>query len=109
MKLAIGRLVNGSSCDRINMVIKDLDLEPKVDAMMREFLDSSWWKELSVGLDPRTKVRGMSIRFAPADGVEWERYHVVPYGELNGILVALVARFGVISKSTDRIRVSYGG
>ncbi|GKA81653.1 reverse transcriptase domain-containing protein [Tanacetum coccineum] len=34
---------------------------------------------------------------------------VVPYGELNGIPVALVARFGVVSKSTDRILVSHGG
>ncbi|GKA14413.1 hypothetical protein Tco_0694059 [Tanacetum coccineum] len=32
---------------RIDMVIKDLDLEPKIDAMMRGFLDPSWWKELS--------------------------------------------------------------
>nr|GEU61209.1 reverse transcriptase domain, reverse transcriptase zinc-binding domain protein [Tanacetum cinerariifolium] len=47
MKLATGRLGNGSSCNGINMVIKDLDFEPKVDAMMRDFLDSSWWKELS--------------------------------------------------------------
>ncbi|GKG32102.1 hypothetical protein Tco_0427052, partial [Tanacetum coccineum] len=37
-KLTTGRLVNGSSCDRIDMVIKNLDLEPKVDAMMRDFL-----------------------------------------------------------------------
>ncbi|GKA11784.1 MAK10-like protein [Tanacetum coccineum] len=47
-KLAIGRLVNGSPCDRIGMIIEDLDLEPKIDAMMREFLESpSRWKELS--------------------------------------------------------------
>nr|GFB26503.1 hypothetical protein [Tanacetum cinerariifolium] len=45
--LATGRLVSGSSCDGIDMVVKDLDLEPKVDAMMRKFLDPSWWKELS--------------------------------------------------------------
>nr|GEW44259.1 hypothetical protein [Tanacetum cinerariifolium] len=32
-------LVNGSPCDRIDMIIKDLDLEPKIDAMMRDFLD----------------------------------------------------------------------
>ncbi|GJX46259.1 hypothetical protein Tco_0271449 [Tanacetum coccineum] len=38
-KLTTGRLVNGSSCDRIDMVIKNLDLEPKIDAMMRDFLD----------------------------------------------------------------------
>ncbi|GKA28968.1 hypothetical protein Tco_0715213 [Tanacetum coccineum] len=47
MKLATGRLVNGSSCDGIDMVIKDLDLDLKVDAMMRDFLDPSRWKELS--------------------------------------------------------------
>ncbi|GJR32080.1 hypothetical protein Tco_1108312 [Tanacetum coccineum] len=38
-----------------------------------------------------------------------KRYHVVPYGELNGVPVALVARFGVVSKSTDRILISHGG
>nr|GEV75904.1 hypothetical protein [Tanacetum cinerariifolium]GEV77874.1 hypothetical protein [Tanacetum cinerariifolium] len=32
---------------RIYMVIKDLDLEPKIDAMMRNFLNSSRWEELS--------------------------------------------------------------
>ncbi|GJR78763.1 hypothetical protein Tco_0149548 [Tanacetum coccineum] len=37
MKLTTGQLVNGSSCDGIDMVIKNLDLEPKVDAMMRDF------------------------------------------------------------------------
>ncbi|GKD19676.1 hypothetical protein Tco_1208834 [Tanacetum coccineum] len=42
-------------------------------------------------------------------GVRMKRYHVIPYEELDGIPVALVARFGVISKSTDRILVSYGG
>nr|GEW97362.1 hypothetical protein [Tanacetum cinerariifolium] len=46
-KLTTGRLVNGSSCSGIDMVIKDLDLEPKVDAMMREFLEPSQWNELS--------------------------------------------------------------
>ncbi|GJZ05800.1 hypothetical protein Tco_0539593 [Tanacetum coccineum] len=47
MKLAIGRLVNGSSCNGSDIVIKDLDLEPKIDAMMGDFLDPSWCKELS--------------------------------------------------------------
>ncbi|GKF24677.1 hypothetical protein Tco_0076999 [Tanacetum coccineum] len=47
MKLATGRLIDGSSYDEIDMVIKDLDLEPKIDAMMRDFLDPSRWKELS--------------------------------------------------------------
>ncbi|GJV47558.1 hypothetical protein Tco_1437770, partial [Tanacetum coccineum] len=40
-KLTTGRLVNGSSCDGIDMVIKKLDLEPKVYAMMRDFLEIS--------------------------------------------------------------------
>nr|GEZ52198.1 hypothetical protein [Tanacetum cinerariifolium] len=38
-ELTIDRLIDGSSCDGIDMVIEDLDLEPKVDAMMRDFLE----------------------------------------------------------------------
>ncbi|GKF01173.1 hypothetical protein Tco_0028096, partial [Tanacetum coccineum] len=38
-KLAIDRLVNVLSCDGIDIVIKDLYLEPKIDAMMRDFLE----------------------------------------------------------------------
>ncbi|GJX28767.1 retrovirus-related pol polyprotein from transposon TNT 1-94 [Tanacetum coccineum] len=108
MKLTIDRLVNGSSCGGIDMVIKDLDLEPKVDAMMRGFLVPSRWKELrketssrvspqvlrnprDVGLDPRTKVRGISIRLHQPDGVRSKRHHCVPFGELNGVPIALVA------------------
>ncbi|GJY21008.1 hypothetical protein Tco_0393574 [Tanacetum coccineum] len=45
MKLTIGRLVNGSSCDGIDMVIKNLDLEPK--DIIVEFCGPSRWKELS--------------------------------------------------------------
>ncbi|GJR96822.1 hypothetical protein Tco_0268996 [Tanacetum coccineum] len=41
------------------------------------------------------------------DGIGSMRYHIVAYGELNGIPVALVDRFGVISKSTDGILVSH--
>ncbi|GJZ66549.1 hypothetical protein Tco_0623245 [Tanacetum coccineum] len=40
-KLTTGRLVNGSSYDGIDMVIKNLDLEPKIDAMIRDFLEIS--------------------------------------------------------------------
>nr|GEX89203.1 reverse transcriptase domain-containing protein [Tanacetum cinerariifolium] len=43
------------------------------------------------------------------DGVGSKKYHVVPYGEFDGIPVVFVARFGVISKSMDRILVSHGG
>nr|GEV88771.1 hypothetical protein [Tanacetum cinerariifolium] len=46
-KLTTGRLVNGSSYKGSDMVIKYLDLEPKIDAMTRDFLDPYWWKELS--------------------------------------------------------------
>ncbi|GJR46201.1 hypothetical protein Tco_1314304 [Tanacetum coccineum] len=38
-QLTTGRLIDGSSCGGIDMVIKDLDLEPKIDAMMWDFLD----------------------------------------------------------------------
>ncbi|GKB46930.1 hypothetical protein Tco_0897683 [Tanacetum coccineum] len=47
MKLTTGRLIDSSYRGRNDMVIKDLDLEPKIDAMMRDFLDPSRWKELS--------------------------------------------------------------
>ncbi|GJZ52286.1 hypothetical protein Tco_0606801 [Tanacetum coccineum] len=47
MKLTSSRLVDGSSCGGIDIVIKDLDLKPKIDAMMRDFLNLSRWKELS--------------------------------------------------------------
>nr|GEW69796.1 hypothetical protein [Tanacetum cinerariifolium] len=66
-------------------------------------------KNAGVGLDPQTEVYGMSIRLHQPDGVESKRYHIASYGELNGIPVSLVARFGVIFKGTDRIHVSYGG
>ncbi|GKC83281.1 hypothetical protein Tco_1138998, partial [Tanacetum coccineum] len=38
-KLATGRLIDGSFYDVIDMVIKDLYLEPKIDAMMRDLLE----------------------------------------------------------------------
>ncbi|GJT59515.1 hypothetical protein Tco_1003048 [Tanacetum coccineum] len=48
-KLATGQLVNGSSCDGIDMVIKNLDMETKVYAMdiVVEYYGPSRWKELS--------------------------------------------------------------
>nr|GEZ79781.1 retrovirus-related Pol polyprotein from transposon TNT 1-94 [Tanacetum cinerariifolium] len=48
--LTIVRLIDGSSCGGIDMVIKDLDLELNINAMMRDFwkfCNPSWWKELS--------------------------------------------------------------
>nr|GEZ88234.1 hypothetical protein [Tanacetum cinerariifolium] len=32
-------VIEGESCDGIDMVIKNLDFEPKIDAMMRDFLE----------------------------------------------------------------------
>ncbi|GKG06525.1 hypothetical protein Tco_0329494, partial [Tanacetum coccineum] len=46
MKLTTARLIDGSSCGGIDMVIKYLDLGSKIDAMMKDFLDPSRWKEL---------------------------------------------------------------
>ncbi|GJZ19437.1 putative receptor protein kinase ZmPK1, partial [Tanacetum coccineum] len=62
-------------------------------------------KSLSVGLDPETKSVGMRIFLHQSDGVGIKDYVTfVPSGELNGILVAIVAsikrrykRAGVIS------------
>ncbi|GJZ79505.1 hypothetical protein Tco_0644342 [Tanacetum coccineum] len=45
--LTVGGLIDDAPCGEIYMVIKDLDLEPKINTMMRDFLNSSWRKELS--------------------------------------------------------------
>ncbi|GJU83490.1 hypothetical protein Tco_1285855 [Tanacetum coccineum] len=45
MKFTTDRLIDGSSCGGIDMVIKDLDLEPK--DVIAEFCGPSRWKELS--------------------------------------------------------------
>ncbi|GJR39519.1 hypothetical protein Tco_1215203 [Tanacetum coccineum] len=65
-KLTTGQLVNGSSCDGIDMVIKNLDLKPKVYAMMRDFLDLFRWKELS-------KESGSKILLC-SDGSYWKTF-----------------------------------
>nr|GEU99991.1 hypothetical protein [Tanacetum cinerariifolium] len=66
MKLAIGRLIDRSSCDGIDMVIKDLDLEPKIKAMIRDFLYPSQWKELS---------KETSSKILPCgDGSCWKKF-----------------------------------
>ncbi|GKD42389.1 hypothetical protein Tco_1267034, partial [Tanacetum coccineum] len=83
---------------RIDMVIKYLDLEPKIDDMMRNvlvvFAVLSCGKRIEYGNE--------------VDGVGSQRHHIVPIMELNGVSIAFVARSGVISKSTDRIFVSHG-
>ncbi|GJY72532.1 hypothetical protein Tco_0476235 [Tanacetum coccineum] len=124
---------NGSSCGESDMVIKDLDLELKVDAMMRDFLDPSWWKDLRKKMSSKIlscgdrscwktfkpvasliakgklkKYRRILSLFSPSRSSESTSFKK-SLREINGILVALMATFGVISKSTNRIRVSYGG
>nr|GEX94865.1 hypothetical protein [Tanacetum cinerariifolium] len=68
-KLTTGPLVNDSSCDEIDMVIKDLDLEPKIAAMMRDFLDPSRQKEVS-------KETSSKILLC-ADGSYWKMFKPV--------------------------------
>ncbi|GJX88669.1 hypothetical protein Tco_0340683 [Tanacetum coccineum] len=107
--LTTGRLINGSSCGGIDMVRKDLNLEPNINARMRTF-----WilpgvsfpylqhqgqvsplvleNPLDVGLDPRTEVHGMSIHFSPT---EWCRIAEAPHCSHRGahsVSVALIAR-----------------
>nr|GEY25557.1 hypothetical protein [Tanacetum cinerariifolium] len=72
--------------------------------IVAKFFSPSRWTELS-------KETGSKILLC-GDGSCWKtlkRYHVVLYEELDGIPVALVARFGVVSKSTDKILVSHRG
>ncbi|GKD87052.1 hypothetical protein Tco_1358206 [Tanacetum coccineum] len=66
-KLTTGRLVNGSSCDGIDMVIKDLDLEPK--DIVSEFYGPSRWKELS-------KESGSKI-LPCGDGSCWKTFKLI--------------------------------
>ncbi|GKA33313.1 hypothetical protein Tco_0719680 [Tanacetum coccineum] len=45
-EFAAGGAVNLALKMKGDMIIKNLNLKPTIDAMMREFLDPSWWKEL---------------------------------------------------------------
>nr|GEU51057.1 hypothetical protein [Tanacetum cinerariifolium] len=64
---------------RIDMVIKNLDLEPKVDAMVRDFLDPSRWKELSKKTSSNIPLCG--------DGSCWKTFKpiasLIPKGKLK--------------------------
>ncbi|GKD10370.1 hypothetical protein Tco_1190055 [Tanacetum coccineum] len=46
-EFAAGCAVNFTFKMKGDMIIKNLNLKPAIDAMMRDFLDPSWWKELS--------------------------------------------------------------
>nr|GEX58421.1 hypothetical protein [Tanacetum cinerariifolium] len=68
-------------------------LKPKVLSLTRGGLEKIVWTYLT-GID--------------FDGVGSQRHHIVPIGELNGVPLALVARFGLISNSTDMIFAFHG-
>nr|GEW78191.1 hypothetical protein [Tanacetum cinerariifolium] len=59
---------------------------------------------LSVYAARPKSVERASVLHQP-DGVGSKRYHMVPYGELNGILVSIVARYEVISKTGSESRL----
>ncbi|GJW39433.1 hypothetical protein Tco_0065278 [Tanacetum coccineum] len=69
-----------------DMIIENLDLKPTIDAMMRNVLEAL----RSFPMERIEQGIRMSIRFQP-DGVGSKRYHVVPFEELDGIPIALVA------------------
>ncbi|GJT44401.1 hypothetical protein Tco_0953116 [Tanacetum coccineum] len=106
----------------------NLTLKMKGDMdVITEFCSPSRWKELSKEtgskilpggdgsflemlvwiLEPKSVERA-SVLHQP-DDVGSQRHHIVPIGELNGVLIAFMARSGVISKSTDMIFISFGG
>ncbi|GKE92190.1 hypothetical protein Tco_1573285 [Tanacetum coccineum] len=58
VKLTTSLLINDFPYDRIDMIIKDLDIKPKIDAMMSDFLDPSRWKELSKETSGKILPRG---------------------------------------------------
>ncbi|GJS01295.1 hypothetical protein Tco_0317803 [Tanacetum coccineum] len=46
-EFAAGGTINLALKMKGDMIVKNLDLKPTIDAMMRDFLYPSWWKELS--------------------------------------------------------------
>ncbi|GJS24597.1 hypothetical protein Tco_0453229 [Tanacetum coccineum] len=122
--LTTGRLIDGSAYGRIDIVIKDLDLELKIDAMKsmlqkETLLDvvgtSGCHCEVLQSFSAERIEQGNELHvlslFATSrsNSVGSQRHHIVPFEELIGVSIALVARFRVISKSMDRIFVSHGG
>ncbi|GJY14074.1 putative ribonuclease H-like domain-containing protein [Tanacetum coccineum] len=83
---AVGSTVNLALKMKGDMIIEILNLNPTIDAMKREFLE------------PKS-VEGASVLHQP-EGVGSKRYHIVPFGEFNGVPIALVARSGAIPQTT---------
>ncbi|GKA73268.1 zinc finger, CCHC-type containing protein [Tanacetum coccineum] len=137
-------MIDDMPCSGIDMVIKDLDLEPKINAMTRDFLEqvletspcfekrftmillehqdvisefgsSSRWEKLSKetgseilpsgdGSRGLESVECTSVLHQP-DDIGSQRHHIVPFGELNGVSIALVAWSGIISESAGKMKV----
>ncbi|GJR10370.1 hypothetical protein Tco_0793022 [Tanacetum coccineum] len=77
-------MIDGSPCGGIDMVIKDMNLQPKIDAMMRDFLDPSRWKELS---------KETSSKILPyEDGSSWKTFKPIASLIAKGKLKQIQAR-----------------
>ncbi|GKF90275.1 hypothetical protein Tco_0264238 [Tanacetum coccineum] len=86
-----------------------------------KFTSPSRWKELSKETSRKILPSGGGFfwkisKFVErasvlhqSNGVGSQRHRIILIGELNGVSIALMARSGVISKSTDRIFISHGG
>ncbi|GJU59530.1 retrovirus-related pol polyprotein from transposon TNT 1-94 [Tanacetum coccineum] len=91
-----------------DMIIKKLDLKPKIDVIMRDFLDPSWWKELSKEMSSKIlpEVRGMSIRFAPTG---WCQIVLTLHEDIDDVLVwrdrACVFRPFSVACARDSLRL----
>nr|GEY42759.1 hypothetical protein [Tanacetum cinerariifolium] len=69
VEFTVGGAVNLALKMKGDMIIKYLNLNPTIDAMIRDFFDPSWWKELS---------KEMSSKILPnGDGSCWKTFKQV--------------------------------
>nr|GEX80477.1 retrovirus-related Pol polyprotein from transposon TNT 1-94 [Tanacetum cinerariifolium] len=88
-KLTTSQMIDGLPCGEIDMVIKDLDLEPKINAIMRDFL----------------KVRGMHICFAPTG---WCRTAEAPHCSHRGAQWCFNSPRGLVGNNILKCRMLLG-
>ncbi|GKA89195.1 hypothetical protein Tco_0811007 [Tanacetum coccineum] len=112
MKLTTGRLVNGSSCDGSDMVIKDLDLEPKIDAIMRDFLELRFEDFHCVLTRVDIQCAGSDTRppmLDKADFASWQqRIRLYCRGKENGVNILKSIDEGPFQMGTTRAIVAEG-